>query len=97
MPIIAWAAFALVFSEETLSLSRSLLPAPELEGSFAVVSLNCAGGSERAAREVARHRPELVLYQERPGTPDLAEIARELKRAGAASVQVWTVARTPLD
>lgn len=26
-----------------------------------------------------------------------AEIARELKRAGAASVQVWTVARTPLD
>jgi vancomycin resistance protein VanJ len=43
-----------------------------------VVSLNCAGGSLAAAREVAEYQPDIVLLQESPSRHEVEHLAREL-------------------
>ncbi|HMS55613.1 MAG TPA: hypothetical protein PKA27_09460 [Fimbriimonadaceae bacterium] len=73
---LLWAVFVGVFVDEAKSLPRAILPAEM--GQFRVVTLNCAGGSESAAREVARLKPDLVLFQESPSEVALRRIAKEV-------------------
>lgn len=72
----AWLIFGFGFVDEFWTVPRGLLPEPTRD--FRVVSLNCAGGSMGAAREVKSLKPDLVLFQETPSRRYLEEIATEL-------------------
>lgn len=64
-----------------------------------VVSLNCAGGSEAAAREVEQYRPDIVLLQETPVRAAVERLARRLfGREGASwcGLDASIIARGPL-
>jgi vancomycin resistance protein VanJ len=52
--------------------------APERRDMLRVVSLNCAGGSLAAAREVGEYQPDIVLLQESPSRQEVEHLAREL-------------------
>jgi len=43
-----------------------------------VVSLNCAGGNEKAAAEVADFHPDIVLFEETPLRPIIRQIAPKI-------------------
>ena len=80
-----WLLFLILFAEEPRSLMR-IGPAPSPEWTAArsagralrVVSLNCAGGSEHAARETGAVDPDIVLLQESPSRRDVADVGRSL-------------------
>lgn len=71
-----WLIFGFVFVDEFRTVPRGLLPAEQRE--FRVVTLNCAGGSLAAAREVIPLRPDIVLLQESPNSKQLASLATEM-------------------
>lgn len=73
---VAWLIFGFGFVDEFWSVPRGLLPEPTRD--FRAVSLNCAGGSMGAAREVKLLKPDLVLFQETPSRRYLEEFATEL-------------------
>jgi vancomycin resistance protein VanJ len=75
---LAWGLFALFFVDELPSLFRSVVPASVQNPALRVVTLNCAGGSEAAADEVAAYRPDIVLLQESPPAAFLPELAKRL-------------------
>ena len=62
----------IVFVEEPRSLCRSVLfckgwgTITKKENAIRVISLNCAGGNLKAAEEVIRYKPDIVLLQESP-------------------------------
>lgn len=64
-----------VFSEEPRSLLRGIIP--RREGSFRVVSLNCAGGEVSAAEEALSSNPDLVLLQESPNSKDIETLRQK--------------------
>lgn len=76
----AWAVWGLGASEEIHSLCRGAVGYSKQKPfkSFRVVSLNCAGGSILAAREVKAWKPDVVLLQESPSKMELALLATEL-------------------
>jgi endonuclease/exonuclease/phosphatase (EEP) superfamily protein YafD len=43
-----------------------------------VISINCAGGNEKALAEVAPYNPDIVLVQETPGRQDVEKVAQTL-------------------
>lgn len=64
-----------------------------------VVSLNCADGSLRTAREAADWTPDILLFQESPGRAGLEQLATEL--FGVSHGVLWSpdtsiVARWPI-
>ncbi|MCX8053493.1 MAG: endonuclease/exonuclease/phosphatase family protein, partial [Armatimonadetes bacterium] len=61
----------------------------ERGGGFRVVSLNCAGGSFLAASEVARYKPDIVLFQESPARKEVEVLARKL--FGSRCSFVWGI------
>jgi hypothetical protein len=79
-----WTLALCVFAEEPRSLLRGLISVEDVwqearnsgEG-FRVVSLNCAGGSMTAAREVIAYRPDIVLLQESPPKSQTLTLAKE--------------------
>lgn len=80
-----WLAFLLALAEEPRSLlrggewpNRAWQTARADGQALRVVSLNCAGGSEAAAREVVRCEPDIVLLQESPRKEIVERLAREL-------------------
>jgi vancomycin resistance protein VanJ len=82
---LLWLLYLVLFAEEPASLARGTLraqpsaPTPGSEGgnTLRVVSLNCAGGSLEAAREVGRYQPDVVLLQESPSRREVEGLARE--------------------
>ena len=88
-----WFVFLLVFAEEPWSLLRSLTPSGVVRGrgeALRVVSLNCNVGDVRAAGEVARYRPDVVLLQESPSRGEVESVARALFGAARGSSTGWT-------
>lgn len=106
-PMLLWLAFVVTAVEETRSLSRSVLskfskPAwQEAHGvKLRVVSLNCADGSLRTAREAETLVPDILLFQESPGQIDLERLATDL--FGNSQGVLWSpdtsiVARWPMQ
>jgi len=80
-----WAVCMAVAAEEPATFARSLTQ-PEV-GALRIVSLNCAGGSLEAAREVIPLKPDIVLLQESPSRPDLEKLRKEL--FGREGSLVW--------
>ncbi len=87
---LAWVAWGGYSSEEFHTLLARGPDETELNSfrydgkRVRIISLNCAGGSFQAAREVKAWSPDLVLLQESPGVKELAPLAKELfgPRAG---------------
>lgn len=81
---VIWVGWGLFASEELHSLVARAPSDVELHSFrydskwIRVVSLNCAGGSIEAAREVKAWSPDLVLLQETPSQKELAPLAKEL-------------------
>lgn len=76
---LLWLIYLAVLAEEPRSLVRLAWVRPTRHaepGVIRVVSLNCAVANRLAAYEAARFQPDIVLYQESPGSRDLAEVAR---------------------
>lgn len=74
---VGWLAFVALAADTPLSFARSLTPMPDRTDSLRVVSLNCAGSST-AARDVARLKPDVVLFQESPNFQTLQALAKEM-------------------
>lgn len=103
---LLWFVYVAVCVEEYRSLSRSVrsrfispqaLEPGELR--LRVVSLNCADGSRRTAREAGAMTPDILLFQESPGRDDLEQLATEL--FGETHGVLWSadtsiVARWPI-
>ncbi len=51
-----------------------------------VVSLNCAGGNEKAAMEVADYHPDIVLFEETPLRPIIRQIAPKILGPAAENI-----------
>jgi endonuclease/exonuclease/phosphatase family metal-dependent hydrolase len=100
---LLWLLFGAVFVE---GFRSSLRPGFRITGpdraapdAVRVVSLNCAGGSEAAAREVEQVRPDIVLLQETPVRAAVERLATRLfGREGASwcGLDATIVARSPL-
>lgn len=80
-----WVAFAVVQVEGARSALR---PGFRITGeerampdAVRVISLNCAGGSLDAAREVRQYAPDIVLLQESPTRMDTERLCEELFRS----------------
>ncbi|MCE5324567.1 endonuclease/exonuclease/phosphatase family protein [bacterium] len=80
-----WAVFALVFNEEPRSIirrpgiSKAQLQSDVNRGrAVRVITLNCSGGNSKAAAEVRKYRPDIVLLQESPSESDIKRLTREL-------------------
>ncbi|MDH7569005.1 MAG: endonuclease/exonuclease/phosphatase family protein [Armatimonadota bacterium] len=82
---LLWVTFLAAFAEEPLSLLRArhipTPPAPHIrlpDTSLRVVSLNCSGGREDAAREALSFHPDVLLLQEAPGRGVLHRLLEDL-------------------
>lgn len=103
--VLLWIFYALLSVQEFRSLIR-LNPQSEAARhggtSLRVISLNCNGGNEKAAAEVADYHPDLVFFEESPLRPVVRDMATKLLRPEAESLtgsDVSIVARgkiTPL-
>ena len=83
-----WCVFTALFVEESQSLLRvkgspttDWQSAHEVGLAIRVVSLNCQG-SWQGADEVSALKPDIVLFQESPGSEHLAQLSKELFGAG---------------
>ncbi|MFM9963537.1 MAG: endonuclease/exonuclease/phosphatase family protein [Planctomycetaceae bacterium] len=82
---LLWLWFDVAYIEESTSLARSVCSRwsePVVSDSqnlrFRTVSLNCADGALRTAREAAALEPDILLFQESPGRDALEQLAAEL-------------------
>lgn len=82
---LLWLLFVVACVEEYHGLLRSvwsrfIQPRAVEPGELRlrVVSLNCADGSLRTAREAAAMAPDILLFQESPGRADLEQLAVEM-------------------
>jgi vancomycin resistance protein VanJ len=83
MAILLWFLYAILFVQEFRSLVRSRAQATFEAGRdgntvLRVISLNCNGGNELAASEVADFHPDLVLFEESPLRPAIKSMAKRL-------------------
>lgn len=104
---LLWIAFTVGCVEECRSLARSMCSSWSVSKHIdadprrlRVVSLNCADGSLRTAREVAALHPDIVLFQESSGREDLDRLATEL--FGNSDGVLWSsdtsiIARWPIQ
>jgi hypothetical protein len=83
--LLLWTTYAVVFVEEAQSLVRSRSrPTAEWKSARAggrgirIVSLNCFAANWRAAEEVAKWEPDIVLLQESPSREHLGHLSQEL-------------------
>ena len=82
---VLWLWFGVACVEESRSLTRSMwsrvskpIESEPQDLRLRVVSLNCADGSLRTARETVLLVPDVLLFQESPGRDDLERLATEL-------------------
>jgi len=83
LAIVLWLLYAIFFVQEFRSLiqlrGRSTSETEHNNsGVLRVISLNCNGGNEMAAAEVAEYHPDLVLFEESPLRPIVENMARKL-------------------
>lgn len=83
--LMLWASYTVAFVEEARSLMRSRSgptsdwkSARAEERGIRVVSLNCFAANSRAAEEVAKWEPDIVLLQESPSREHLRHLSQEL-------------------
>jgi len=82
--ILAWLMFVGLFVQEASSLLRSCVfltksyETAKDASTLRIVSLNCAGGSLDAAREVVQYQPDIVLLQEAPAKQQVEILAQQL-------------------
>jgi len=77
-----WAVHMVALSEEPRSILRfGALPTTEWNAALSrgrairIVSINCAGGNEKALAEVTPFNPDIVLVQETPSRRDVERVA----------------------
>ncbi len=104
---LLWVLFVVTCVEESRSMARSVwsrvIASNNVEADslrLRVVSLNCADGSLRTAREAAAMAPDILLFQESPGREDLERLATEF--FGDSHGVLWSsdasiVARWPIQ
>jgi hypothetical protein len=77
-----WFLYAIFFMQEWRSFFRfgtqPVQSASEHDKIVRVISLNCAGGNEKAAGEVADYHPDIVLFEETPLRPIIRRIAPKI-------------------
>jgi vancomycin resistance protein VanJ len=77
-----WFLYAVFFVQEWRSFFRlgteSVQVASANGKMVRVISLNCAGGNEKAAEEVADYHPDIVLFEETPLRPIIRQIAPKI-------------------
>ncbi len=74
---LAWLAAWAAIGDEPLAITRAAV-ASSPSSSLRVVTLNCAGGNEEAAREAVNQPADVVLLQESPTQTALERIRRGL-------------------
>ena len=91
--LLMWFLYLALLAEEPRSLMRfRRWPAARWEAArrrgkaLRVISLNCGVGNEKAAAEVGRYRPDVLLLQETPTRQQVEALARRLfqEEAGVA-------------
>jgi endonuclease/exonuclease/phosphatase (EEP) superfamily protein YafD len=75
--LVLWLAFLATFADSPASLLRGFLAAPQEEGSFRVVTLNCASHVE-AAFEAAAQDADVILLQESPSRARLSAMSQQV-------------------
>ena len=92
--VVLWIVYAIVMVEEPRSLLRSSQPtsatwptARKQGTGIRIVSLNCAAADARAAAEVAKWEPDIVLLQETPSRENLARLSKRF--FGAEGSFLW--------
>ncbi len=77
-----WFLYTVFFMQEWHSVFRfgahSIQAAAANGKTVRVISLNCAGGNEKAAQEVAAYHPDIVLFEETPLRPIVRRIAPQI-------------------
>jgi len=79
--VVLWLLYAIFFIQEWRGFFRfraESVQAAEKSKMVRVVSLNCAGGNEKAAAEVADYHPDIVLFEETPLRPIIRRIAPQI-------------------
>jgi hypothetical protein len=103
---LAWLVWGLAASDEVHALVRRTPDDGEMNSfrydgkRLRIISLNCAGGSIGAAREVQAWGPDIVLLQESPSKRELEPLAKELfgPKAGiAVGPDASILSRYPLE
>jgi hypothetical protein len=89
--IVLWLLYCAVFVQEFRSLIRfrgqpTSESKPDGGTTLRIISLNCNGGSEKAAAEVTNYHPDLVLFEESPLRPIVRDIATNLLGSEAESL-----------
>lgn len=96
---VLWFAASFVFADGIAPLFRGLtFEKHRSNGTYRIVSLNCAGTAD-AANEVVAFKPDVVLLQEVPGTNQVAILARRLFGTNGCYVSGFDcaiIARCPL-
>ena len=79
MAVCLWILYTLFFVQEWRSLLQFRTEAVDKNTkTVRVISLNCAGGNEQAAGEVAQYNPDVVLFEETPLRPIIQRIAPKI-------------------
>jgi endonuclease/exonuclease/phosphatase (EEP) superfamily protein YafD len=89
LAIVLWVLYSVFFIQEFRSLLRfgiAPIAASDDGKSIRVISLNCNGGNEKAAAEVANYHPDLVLFEESPLRPIVRNMATNLLGSQAESL-----------
>lgn len=73
---LLWVGYTAILVPETMFFVR--YTSPRQTGTIKVISLNCAGGTLEAVRELKDENADLILLQESPNQFDLAKLATEL-------------------
>ena len=78
-----WFLYAVFFTQEFRSVFRTRSTSENNSAiALRVISLNCNGGDEDAAAEVAAFHPDLALFEESPLRPKVREMAPKNPRPG---------------
>jgi len=86
--VAGWLLFLITVADTPTSLVRPLVRPADEEKAIRVISLNCAGESS-AALDVARLRPDIILFQESPTTDTLAALATKMFGSSANFVRSY--------
>lgn len=90
--VMLWVLFVVLFADETKGMVRVFFKPTGQENSLRIVSLNCNGGSYKAASEVIGYDPDIVLLQETPSRKEVMQLTKKL--FGEEGAFVWGVDNT---
>jgi len=73
-----WVLFVGLIADETIGVLRVFNKSEASENVLRVVTLNCGGGSYKAASEVIEYNPDIVLLQETPSEAEVRQLTEKL-------------------